>query len=552
MASRYWVGGTANWDATAGSKWATTSGGTGGASVPGSLDDVFFDANSGSGTCTVTGTRASKALSTTGYSGTINGSGSLNPNGSLTIDAGTTWSLSGTITLSGNSGGTITTNGKTLASVTISSGAGTWDLADALTMSGTLTLSASSATFNTNNHNITTSGNISCTGTFTLNLGSSTVTQSAGSCTITTSNLNAGTSTLKFTGSVNFNPGGCTFNNIWLASGAFAGTHIIATNGFTCNDFKDDGTAAHTIQFNAGSSYTVATFTVSGGGAGSRISLRSSAAGSLVFLLKASGTVTRNYLDIKDSSASGGATWNPGANSIDSGNNFGWTFPGSGYSLTATAIAAGEPVLDAPVLGVPGGPTPESPPMGLPRGVGRPISAALLDEIEMSASGEVVLCFATVTHADLAGPIYVVSEDDGGASTKNGRVVNYRYGGTIFQGMPFQFQIITDDERPPRGRVSLVDVENKIGRVLIGLRSPPMVKLELLKLSDFSDAVDADNARNPVTTPVAEMTMDNLYLREVSHDGAVVAGTLTSYDLSSDPWPFVRSTKGRLPGLFVR
>lgn len=79
-----------------------------------------------------------------------------------------------------------------------------------------------------------------------------------------------------------------------------------------------------------------------------------------------------------------------------------------------------------------------------------------------------------------------------------------------------------------------------------------MVKLELLKLSDFSDAVDADNARNPVTTPVAEMTMDNLYLREVSHDGAVVAGTLTSYDLSSDPWPFVRSTKGRLPGLFVR
>jgi hypothetical protein len=29
MANRYWVGGTATWDATAGTKWATTSGGAG-------------------------------------------------------------------------------------------------------------------------------------------------------------------------------------------------------------------------------------------------------------------------------------------------------------------------------------------------------------------------------------------------------------------------------------------------------------------------------------------------------------------------------------------
>ena len=42
MADRYWVGGTANWDGTAGTKWATSSGGLGGASVPTSADDVFF------------------------------------------------------------------------------------------------------------------------------------------------------------------------------------------------------------------------------------------------------------------------------------------------------------------------------------------------------------------------------------------------------------------------------------------------------------------------------------------------------------------------------
>ena len=46
MANRYWVGGSATWNATVGTKWATTSGGAGGASVPTSADDVFLDAAS--------------------------------------------------------------------------------------------------------------------------------------------------------------------------------------------------------------------------------------------------------------------------------------------------------------------------------------------------------------------------------------------------------------------------------------------------------------------------------------------------------------------------
>jgi len=47
MADRYWVGGSGNWDDPL--KWSTTSGGAGGASVPTSPDDVYFDANSDTG-----------------------------------------------------------------------------------------------------------------------------------------------------------------------------------------------------------------------------------------------------------------------------------------------------------------------------------------------------------------------------------------------------------------------------------------------------------------------------------------------------------------------
>lgn len=46
MANRYWVGGSGQWNASNTTNWSATSGGSGGASVPTSGDNVFFDANS--------------------------------------------------------------------------------------------------------------------------------------------------------------------------------------------------------------------------------------------------------------------------------------------------------------------------------------------------------------------------------------------------------------------------------------------------------------------------------------------------------------------------
>jgi hypothetical protein len=46
MANRYWVGGSGTWDPTSTTHWSASSGGSGGASVPTSADDVIFDANS--------------------------------------------------------------------------------------------------------------------------------------------------------------------------------------------------------------------------------------------------------------------------------------------------------------------------------------------------------------------------------------------------------------------------------------------------------------------------------------------------------------------------
>src|SRR4051812_837130 len=99
MASRYWVGGSASWDATAGTKWSTTSGGAGGAAVPTSSDDVFLDANSGNVTVTLTaGGRPCRNFDCTGFTGTLAaGTNSL-------TTSGTVYKLNSTMTVTGTPG----------------------------------------------------------------------------------------------------------------------------------------------------------------------------------------------------------------------------------------------------------------------------------------------------------------------------------------------------------------------------------------------------------------------------------------------------------------
>ena len=75
MADRYWVGGSGAWDATT-THWSATSGGSGGASVPTSADNVIFNQAS---TYTVT-------------NNTSAGTNCLN----LTVSAGTVTFVTGT------------------------------------------------------------------------------------------------------------------------------------------------------------------------------------------------------------------------------------------------------------------------------------------------------------------------------------------------------------------------------------------------------------------------------------------------------------------------
>ena len=119
-ASRYWIASsTANWNDAA--NWSTSSGGSGGASVPGTSDDVYFN-SAKNGNCTIDANVSINGMDIGGYTGTI-----TNTTYSFTVSANNYYTQSSG-TFNGGSG-TLTFNSRlSMTGGTFNSGSGTVDI----------------------------------------------------------------------------------------------------------------------------------------------------------------------------------------------------------------------------------------------------------------------------------------------------------------------------------------------------------------------------------------------------------------------------------------
>jgi len=121
MAARYWVtGGTGATNST--TNWSTTSGGSSGASVPGTTDDAIWDANSGTGTVNVNATLSVLSADFTNFGGNLGGSQSIQLyGGDITYGIGMTIGNTGNLIFAAS--GTINSNGKEISgAITVNTG----------------------------------------------------------------------------------------------------------------------------------------------------------------------------------------------------------------------------------------------------------------------------------------------------------------------------------------------------------------------------------------------------------------------------------------------
>jgi hypothetical protein len=334
MANRYWVGGTATWDATAGTKWATTSGGAGGAATPTAADDVFLDGASGAVTVSVGagGTSVCRSLDCTGFTGTLSHGAGLAliigdstagaGNVALRLSAGMTFTVGNTntsvlqFTSISATQQTLTFSGKTTGQLVFAT-AGSWIFNDAWTGAGTNTnLTHTAGIVNTNGQALSmgalTSNN---TNVRTLTLGSSLITIVAtgtawNTGTTTGLTFNANTSTITANGaSATLNSGALAFNNLsFTGSGV---STLSVTTGTSFNTLSRIGTAVKTDSFSifvsGGSLLTVSSLVLTGNSVTNRMFVQSSVVGATRTITVASASLTN--VDFMDITGAGAASW---------------------------------------------------------------------------------------------------------------------------------------------------------------------------------------------------------------------------------------------------
>ena len=319
------TGATGNWsDVT---KWTSR--------VPLPQDDCTI--NTGTGTITQDMPRAGKNIDFTGFTGTWTTSTTASIFGSLTLVSGMTLTASTpAYTFEGRSTYTLTNAGKTWWKVIIlNAPGGTLTLQDAFTSGATQQIQFINGTFDANDFNVTT-GSTSASGgvakTIVMGSGVWELTTTAGSnaweATAATT-ITPETSTIKISGSTTntriFDGGGKTYYNLWFSNATAAGAlRFIGSNTF--NDIKAgiEGNA-QTLAFQASTTTTVTTFTVSGAPS-NLITIGSITAASHALVKAGGGIISCDYLSISRSDASPASTWYAGANSTDGLNNTGWLF----------------------------------------------------------------------------------------------------------------------------------------------------------------------------------------------------------------------------------
>lgn len=348
MANRYWVGGTANWDGTAGTKWSTTSGGAGGASVPTTADDVFIDANSGAVTVSIDPSNTgAKSITFTGFTGTLatSSTGAITVAGNITLASTMVMNYFGTVTITADS--TLISAGKSLPYVTIDGIGITVSLGDAMLGSGGL-LTVTRGTFTTNNYSLS-QGAISSSNSNarTISLGSSTVSLSSTSFTgaptrpidfSTSTNLTflAGTSSISASGSLSFGSylaihggSGVTFYNLSNTSNSGSGTEtgdIRISGQNTFNNLTVSATSVSVKSIVLYDNQTVnGTLSISGASAISRNAVYSSARRTSRTITAAA--IAANNCDFRDITLSGAASPASPLRAGDCGGNSGITFP---------------------------------------------------------------------------------------------------------------------------------------------------------------------------------------------------------------------------------
>lgn len=167
----------------------------------------------------------------------------------------------------------------------------------------------------------------------------------------------------------------------------------------------------------------------------------------------------------------------------------------------------------------------------------RIIPATARAELEAPDSFDAILAFVTISHPLLAAPIRVVSD-----------VLDYVLDGSLYQGLPFGFSMLTDTGGASTAQLTVQNVDRRIGLALLGLNERAKVSLVLLSSADFDLSV-VPRAEVPGGAPIYDFAEFDLV--DVTCTAGEITVRVMLRDFSQEPFPGQRCTETRFPALFL-
>lgn len=167
----------------------------------------------------------------------------------------------------------------------------------------------------------------------------------------------------------------------------------------------------------------------------------------------------------------------------------------------------------------------------------RNLPQSVVTEIEKQVSEEAYLVFLTFYHQDLHDPIRVVSDPE-----------SFVLEGAEYVGFEFDINLLSDGNSPPQAKLRIANVDERIGQAVLATSSPVNLTLEIIPLSEFDLNTYPRQSINP--NPLRVYRASHLRLSDVTGDLIQITGTIKSWDYSQEPWPSLKATQNRFPGLF--
>lgn len=167
----------------------------------------------------------------------------------------------------------------------------------------------------------------------------------------------------------------------------------------------------------------------------------------------------------------------------------------------------------------------------------RSIPSVVRDDLEQADGEHALIAFLRIEHPSLPDDMRFVCD-----------LFDYEWDGHLWTGLVFEFVLLNDDDEMPEAHLAIPNVDRKIGKAIRALALRPKISLYMLSAADFD--LDED-PRVATGTPEKIYSFVQYDLLNVEGQTPSITGRVALREYGQEPWPGIRATKSRCPGLFT-